>query len=400
MQMNQSLPTFFFVLSFLMLLAFPLQAQFKVVEYDRQNGWFNNGQPLPAESHLIFTSSVPDGTARVSMEIFKGEQAGKKAPLFSGEWKNDSSSDEDIFRLPVPFMLKGGSSYDFRLTYYQRLSKVQKQQLSQQVTGNLDRFLSQYATSLGGIQELDGTPAKLVKKMNEMVATSLQGYLSERQGEFGGFSETVEKGLEHLTSFAGKLPVQDSNANRLQRSEAFDNQVKVVSDLIREEWLIFLEQPVLIKADTRIVSNYQTEKTKNSLAVNLGYGGVYLGGNVEDLSYATSPYVGISFPLSSRSTAPVLLKNSSVSMGVFVRNFESPAGETITGPVFGRPYYLGVGYNLFRFIRLNVGATALETIGSSSVGGGSAGIDVNAISIQPFVGLSAEFDLWVGLRNR
>ncbi len=398
--MNQSLSTFFFVFCLLTLPVFPLQAQFEVVEYNRQNGWFNNGQPLPAESHLIFTSTVPEATARVTLEIFKGEQAGKKAPLFSGEWKKDPSSSEDIFRLPVPFMLKGGSSYDFQLTYYQRLNKAQQEKLSQQVTGNLDRFLSQYATSLGGIQELDGSPSRLVKKMNEMVETSLQGYLPERNVKFQGFSETVEKGLDQLKSFTGKLPAQDSNANKLQRSEAFDNQVSTVSDLLRAEWMIFMDQSVLIKSDTRIVSNYQTEKTKNSLAVNVGFGGVYLGGNVEDLSYATSPYVGISLPLASRSTAPTFLKNSSVSMGVFVQNFESPAGETITGPVFGRPYYLGVGYNLFRFIRLNVGATALETIGSSNVGGGSAGIDVSAISIQPFVGLSAEFDLWVGLRNR
>ncbi|MDP5171762.1 MAG: hypothetical protein NWR72_16055 [Bacteroidia bacterium] len=387
----------------ILILGFPgssLIAQFEVVEYNRQNGWFNNGQALPAESHMIVTSSLPSGTERVILEIFKGEQASDKSPLFAGEWKKDPQSGEDIFRLPVPYMLKGGNTYDFRLTFFQRLKATEQDKLTNQVKGNLDRFLSQYASSLGGTQELAESPAKLVKKMNDIVAQGLNGYLPEREGEFPGFSETVEKGLENLKSVAGNIPAKDPNATQTQRSEAFDSQAKAVSELVRAELISFMSQPVLMETDSRLVSNYPTEKTRNTLAVNLGYGGVYLDGDLGNLSYGTSPYVGISLPLASSSTAPVILKNSSVSLGVFTNNFETSAGETVTGPVFGRPYYLGVGYNLFRFVRLNIGATALETQGASSVGGGSAGIDVNAIGIQPFVGLSAEIDLWVGLRDR
>jgi len=57
-----------------------------------------------------------------------------------------------------------------------------------------------------------------------------------------------------------------------------------------------------------------------------------------------------------------------------------------------------LGYNFFRFVRPKAGVTAIEPQGSSGIG--NAAFDVGAISLQPFVGLSAEIDLWLGLREK
>jgi hypothetical protein len=82
----------------------------------------------------------------------------------------------------------------------------------------------------------------------------------------------------------------------------------------------------------------------------------------------------------------------SISTGFFLSNkMENQLGEKISGPVLDRPIYVGLGYNFFRFIRLNAGGTFITT---EQLSGQSAK------SFQPFVGISAEFNLWLGIGNK
>lgn len=376
-----------------------LSAQFELVDYSRQNGWFNNGQALPAESNMILTGSLPAKTERVIVEIFKAEEAGVKAPLYSAVWARDPQVSEDLFRLPISFPLKGSGSYDFTMTYYALLSATEKDKVTKNISEELKRYISQYAFASTGNQEVISSPKKMVAGMNTIVLEGLTSYQTVRETSFPGFSETVVQGLKNLETLEGKTPAQNPSEPQIKRSKAYSAQLDAVVAIATAEWKGFMDQPVLVISDVRIVTNYPTESTRNTLAINAGFGGVFLSGDLSDLSYGASPYVGISLPLSSRSTAPAFLKNTAVSLGVFTNNFETSEGNTVTGPIFGRPYYLGVGYNVFRFVRLNIGATALETQGASSVGGGTAGIDVNGITIRPFIGLSAELDVWAGLRK-
>ena len=70
---------------------------------------------------------------------------------------------------------------------------------------------------------------------------------------------------------------------------------------------------------------------------------------------------------------------------------ENAQNEKITGPLADRPVYVGLGYNFFRIIRLNAGGTFITTEG---IGG------TNSNSFQPFVGLSAEFNIWLGIGKK
>lgn len=396
--MKNTLRYFFFAL--LACCVIPdLSAQFELVEYSRQNGWFNNGQALPAESNMILTGSLPPKTDRVIVGIYKAEEAGAKAPLYSAVWSRDVQISEDLFRLPISFPLKGSDNYDFMITYYSSLSATEKDKVTKTISEELKRYISQYAFAGSDNQEVISSPKKMVEGMNTIVAKGLASYQTVRETSFPGFSETVLQGLKNLETLEGKTPAQNPSEPQIKRSKDYTDQLEAIMVITAAEWKGFMDQPVLVVSDVRTVTNYPTESTRNTLAINAGYGGVYLSGDLSDLSYGASPYVGISLPLSSRSTAPAFLKNTAVSLGVFTNNFETAEGNTVTGPIFGRPYYLGVGYNVFRFVRLNIGATALETVGSSSVGGGTAGIDVNGITVRPFIGLSAELDVWAGLRR-
>ena len=66
----------------------------------------------------------------------------------------------------------------------------------------------------------------------------------------------------------------------------------------------------------------------------------------------------------------------------------------VTGPIFGRPYNVGLGYRAFQFIRINAGAAFLETKKDGF------NIDLKEIRVQPFIGVSAEVNLWMGLGNK
>jgi hypothetical protein len=79
-----------------------------------------------------------------------------------------------------------------------------------------------------------------------------------------------------------------------------------------------------------------------------------------------------------------------------LNNFEREDGSELSGPLFGRPYFVGLGYRLFRFVRLNAGMTLLEER-TPNAGGG---LEVEGIQLQPFVGLSAEINISLGLKEK
>ena len=65
-----------------------------------------------------------------------------------------------------------------------------------------------------------------------------------------------------------------------------------------------------------------------------------------------------------------------------------------SGPIIGVPLYFGLGYKVFKLVRINAGMTLLQE-------GGGSGLDVslNSLYLRPFVGASVEFDLWLGLNR-
>ena len=88
------------------------------------------------------------------------------------------------------------------------------------------------------------------------------------------------------------------------------------------------------------------------------------------------------------------VSNSSISAGIFLNNVEDQFGKEVTGPLVGRPIYGAYGYRLFRMVRLNAGAAVLQkaTIDAQQ-------LDINKIYLSPFVGVSLEINLWLGLER-
>jgi hypothetical protein len=82
-------------------------------------------------------------------------------------------------------------------------------------------------------------------------------------------------------------------------------------------------------------------------------------------------------------------------MGVFINNFKDADDNTITGPVIDRPVFAGLGFRIYDFINFNAGvvATSMEKQNLSN-------IRTESIKLQPFIGLNAQFNLWLGLNKK
>jgi hypothetical protein len=137
------------------------------------------------------------------------------------------------------------------------------------------------------------------------------------------------------------------------------------------------------------------------LAINVGYGAAHFGGNFQNLDYAHGITSGLSFPLGNSAMSGRFWSNSSITVGAFWKNFTqvNAAGDktTITGPIFGRPYYVAYGYRVFRFLRINAGAVALQyDAGNNSI----TNINASSLRLRPYIGISAELRFWMGLDSR
>lgn len=359
-------------------------AQYEVVEFDYQNAYFNNGQPLPAETKLIFSGIIQPEIERVEMRLFKAGSNQEKTPLYQNTWRRESSDSGEKFRVPFSFQLHGGTDYDFIINYYRKISAEEREALRAALFETLNAYIDYSASPKNDQLKIVKTPQVMISDMNEIVRQGLSDYFAADEAPFSGFSDIIKNAIGSAKK--SNHPALDSLSS--------------LKTLIYSEAQQALNRADVVRSYTRKVLAYGTATGRRALALNIGYGGVFIDGGTQNASYDTSPYVGISFPLANRAYAGRFWSNTSISLGVFTQDFQNADSVKISGPIFGRPYYVGLGYNIFRFFKINAGAAITEKKGSSSIGGGNASIDVDGISIRPFVGLSAEIDLWLGFRER
>ncbi|SFF00208.1 hypothetical protein [Thermoflexibacter ruber] len=377
-------------------------AQYEAVVFDYQHAYFNNGQPLKAESYLLFSGAIRSQVERVEISIFRARSKHEK-PLYHNTWKRMYGNAEGTFSMTCNYKLRGNAEYDLVFDYFRPISDAEKDKLRTSLQEALDSYLQEAFTSSGRKVKLLISKKLVINDLNRIVEEGLADYRNDSETTFKGFSDILKRALKNLSgrrlrdSEAAHL--NDDNSNRKEnkmegRAKLYENRLGDVKKLAYKELEQVLGTHLLIKEDTRSVSDYPTTSTIHVLSVNAGYGAVYLEGDTQDLTYATSPYIGLSFPLGNSAFSSRFWTNSAISLGTFTNNFKDANGNEISGPIFGRPYYLGYGYRLFRFVRFNAGAVFLEDKLPSSTS------FLNSVQIKPFVGISAEINLWLGLGDK
>jgi len=372
-----------FILCLIMLIgqSTSLLAQFERVEFDYTYAYFNNGQALPAEQSMVLIGQAASGIDRVEVRIHRANTKPEKAPLFLGTWKRQAGATKDIFRIPVSYKLAGSSAYDLRFVYFRSVSEAEKENLEETLLKAIKGYIRQSIDIKGEKARIQKNPQAFVDELDALVNEGLRYYRSMSELQFAGFSDLVKEAYASL--------------NKMSEGEVSDGARRVES-LLYQELAQILNTEMVVRTDVREVLGYETERTRRTIALNVGYGGVFTEWRNNNFSYVTAPYVGLSLPLANPALSGRFWSNTSISLGVFTQNFTEDS-TTLTGPIFGRPYYLGLGYNVFRFIRINAGVTALER--QDATNGGSL-LNVESVFLRPFIGVSAEFDLWLGLKEK
>jgi hypothetical protein len=383
------------------VLFFPesLHAQYEPVVFDTEKQYFNNGQKLRAEHYLLFSGAIPNDFGRVEVSVYR---SGGKRPVFNGAWKRSFNNTNGMFELPLNYRLRGATEYDFHFSYYRQLNNDERQQLREGLFTAIDAYIEQTYLTTGRKVQMLQTPSRTLRSLNQLTRRILMPYRNYQEETFDGFSPVV---LQSMRNFKGRnlkgaasLGDTTGSLSRRERessgaAQLYANRIDDLKKITHQEVDALFNNPLLIKSDTRQVKNYPTESTMNILSVNIGYGAVYFSGSISELYYDTAPYVGLSFPLGNRAFSGRIWSNTSLSAGAFLTNFRDEDGVEVTGPIFGRPYFLGLGYRVFQFVRINAGAVALER-------GNNAGAFLSNVEIRPFAGMSAEINLWMGLGNK
>jgi hypothetical protein len=367
----------------LLLCSGTISAQFTTVTYDTDKQWFNEGQALPAEKAMVFKGLLAEGTERVEIQILSA----KENLLYTAVGQRQANGE---FTVPVNYMLRASERYDFNISFFRAISGSEKDNLKQSILSTLNTYVEVNLSGDKSIKLLK-KPAKVVRDMNDIVMNILSPYRSGVVDWQPSFSEVIRLKLEQLdrANLSEGFDKKDTTATlKSAQAAAKANLIRGLEAQLQNEVNQMLNVDMMVVHSTQKIDDYQTASKENGLSINVGYGGVYLSGDLNDLTYGASPYVGLAFPLGNSVLGSKFLSNSSVTIGVFLDTFEDADGKEVSGVLIEQPIYLGLDYKLFKFLRINAGAAFLEE------GNNGAGTDV---MIRPFVGLSARIDLAIGL---
>ncbi|MCB0514456.1 MAG: hypothetical protein R2798_00160 [Chitinophagales bacterium] len=388
------------------LIGNKLNAQYETAVYDKEKKFFNQGQVLPTEKNFIINGEIAKDIDFVSVELFR---SGKhKNPLYYNTWKRAENNKSNKYELPINYWLRDGSKYDLVLREYNTPSEKDKNGTRQTIENALENYLESVFVAKNGKLQMNKSVSTVMKDMNKLTNYHLRYYNNTYEGAFTGYSDMVRHKLKQICKGEQDMSFYIKNQNKPKDEDKKDRQVEkeqtiknadkqigALGQQLNSELAAYLNSNdiFLLKSTDHIV-NYPVEKTRNILSVNVGYGGVYLNSEGTDISTLSGVYAGISLPFASSALAPAFFQNMSISTGVFIKNLkEESSGTEWSGPFVNRPVYVALGYKVLQFIRINAGTAILEdrSLHSNST---------SDINFKPFVGVSAEINLWAALGHR
>lgn len=380
------------ILCLIFTLPMEVIGQIKSVSFSPEKNQINSGLPLPSEERFLIDGLLPIGIRRVEVKIYKTNRNINTAETYT--WKAAYLTTPSVFEIYVAYPLRSSESYTLKFFYYNTTDTSEMVAVKDAIHTNLETYLNaNFEVTKKEVKALVSQKAMFMQ-LNEIVNQGLSNYTHQLDQDFIGFSDVVKQKIEQVHG----VKLKNAKFNLLKKSnttEGTDNAYyanQLIDQLValtKAETDQYLRSNLLMLVDIREIDNYPTEKKPNYLPINIGYAGTYFGGGFNDLDYGSSAFAGISLPLGNKNFTKVL-GNASISTGVFFSNMTDGNQTEISGPLIGRPTYIGLGYSIFRILRFNAGAV----LTSSSVN-----TNFEDVTLYPFVGFSAEFNIWLGLKQ-
>ncbi|WP_158861209.1 hypothetical protein [Lunatibacter salilacus] len=374
---------------FLPLIGF---SQIKTVEYSGAKNQLNGGLPLPSEEIFNIQGRIPSSVRLVTMDIYRSRKSDNSGNSY--KWKTPYLQESELFELFITNPLRSNENYSLTMKYYERASSEDMQELKESILNNLEAYIrANYEVSRRGLQTMSSQRV-MMTQLNQILFQGVANYTHPLDQEFIGFSDVVRQKIEQTHN----LRLRNAKFNILRRKDDDSRDEAIYASQLIDELVAltqaeadqYLRSNLLMLVEIINIDNFPTEKRPNYLPINVGYAGAYFGGDFNNFDYGTSPYVGIAVPL-GRKAFTKFLGNASLSTGIFTNNMTNSDGVSISGPLIGRPSYIGLGYSMFQILRFNAGAV----LTSSEVNNSS----LENITLYPFIGFSLEFNLWLGLNK-
>ncbi len=381
------------------LTVFPISltafAQYQPVVFDPSSNLLGNGQPLPAEKQWSITGPVSADIGIVEARVY--EDAAMKHMATKGRWERTDEENSPSFNINLDQKLRGNDKYTVELGFYSPIGREASDTLASRLGGYIDAYMDQTVEISSNRIRLTKPVSQVMDELNIVVRRGTDMYRSRLNLPFSGFSQLVEDKLAQLNDTRlsdGKymFKKKEDEDKRNQRIDMAKHEIAGVKAMLTAELSSYLDRDMLVLRHRTLLTDQATEHTPTTIALNIGYGGIYNSGSTDDLSYGQAPYLGVSFPLGRRAFSSRFWSNSSISLGAFLENTKDDDGTTLTGPLIDRPIYLGYGYRVFRMIRLNAGGTLVEKNTLQLDGGTSS-----SLQVRPFLGVSIEINLWLGI---
>jgi|GEM_PF-3087466 len=369
-----------FALAILFLLSSALNAQYKNIFFNAENRYFDSGQPLPAEQYMMISGFVSDSVEMVSVNFSKLNKTASST-VYENYWKRTPGTTPVLFEVPVNFALRGSRRYDITIEFYERADSANVDSLYSAVLGLVSDYVEANISKHKGKVKLSKSPKYFVEELNALVADTSSVYKHKRSFGFEGFSAFVHDELDNL------------KGSKIRPGENLTEIKASILSLVEKEVRRFIDYDLLLLSGEILMEQYPVEKTPNIVSLNAGYG-LTLPKQYDGIRNSSSPFIGISVPLSNRQYTPAIWKNTAISFGISLRNYQDKEGNKVTGPILRRPMYFALGYKVLKVVRINVGGQLL----SVDVDGEAAPLE--NLKFDPFFGISAEFDVWIGVGRK
>lgn len=378
------------IATFLFLIQ-PCYAQYETVVYDYAKNWFGENQALPAEQQWMLKGLLPGSVNMVEVELIRTGSSSAEA-LYRSDYQRPPGSVTDQFTIPVNFKLRGSTAYDVRIMYFANAEDDDMQRLSSMINQALTSYLNQSVVAGRRQVELAKHPRLMKQELDQIVKNGLDLYRSRMGIDFEGFSDIVFDKIERIDDLKLKAArfnvLRQSDQNEKQtRVTYFQQNVEELAALLEREVNQYLSGSFYVLREARTVRNYKTATTRWTLPVNIGYAAVYDNFTSDGFAVEGAPTVGISVPLGNPNFSGNFWSKSSVSFGVLLQNVTMDSNREFEGPLVRRPLYLAYGFKTAYFLRLNAGTTMMQEVGGKRM------------YFSPFVGVSVELNLWLGLKR-
>ncbi|MEO5648651.1 MAG: hypothetical protein ABIR03_01865 [Ginsengibacter sp.] len=358
-------------------------SQMQTVQLNSKKMVFNDGGDLPAAKAFIITTDVRKTTGMIKMQIFDGTNF-KNKPLNESDWKRNPDVNSSVAILPNHYKLRGGRDYTFRFLYYRELKENERSQIREMLNETVRIFVKTNIRQKEDRYKFLSNPSDIYNSLNGILKEGMVNYETKAGTRITSFSTIVENILRVMVKT--KLVTDSTGTVKNDALQLLTGQLENEIEMVANSYQYVLDDEAALK-------NYPVEKTINTLALNVGYAGIYNNGNFDNLDYFSGPYAGVSFPLGKRAFSGRFWNNTSISAGIFLQDFKVSDSVKISGPIIEKPIYAALGYRVFDFLKFHAGAAILEEKNSGANGGSS-------VMVKPFIGLSIELNLWLGIGEK